>query len=140
MCTVRQTVQLQRERRHHACVLQELGIAAADVKKLKDASYHVIEAVAHATKRELLQVKGLSEAKVNKIKEAGGSHAVARLSVLASSAEATSMQHRTCSMRRAHLLLSGKQVLALRLLPGSCSRQELLHGLRDGDGDCAAAA
>lgn len=51
--------------------LQEMGIAAADIKKLKEASYHVIEAVAHATKRELLLVKGLSEAKVNKIKEAG---------------------------------------------------------------------
>ena len=50
---------------------QELGIAAADIKKLKEASYHVIDAVAHATKRELLMVKGLSEAKVNKIKEAG---------------------------------------------------------------------
>lgn len=48
-----------------------MGIAAADIKKLKEASYHVIEAVAHATKRELLLVKGLSEAKVNKIKEAG---------------------------------------------------------------------
>lgn len=51
--------------------VQEMGIAAADIKKLREASYHVIEAVAHATKRELLLVKGLSEAKVNKIKEAG---------------------------------------------------------------------
>ena len=48
-----------------------MGIAAADIKKLRESSYHVIEAVAHATKRELLLVKGLSEAKVNKIKEAG---------------------------------------------------------------------
>ena len=62
----------------HTCMLklgspsvQEMGIAAADIKKLREASYHVIEAVAHATKRELLLVKGLSEAKVNKIKEAG---------------------------------------------------------------------
>ncbi len=59
-----------------------MGIAAADIKKLKEASYHVIESVAHASKRELLQVKGLSEAKVNKIKEAGNPSKCIRLTLL----------------------------------------------------------
>lgn len=51
--------------------LQELGIAAADIKKLKEGGINTIEAVAFASKKELSEIKGISEAKVVKIKEAG---------------------------------------------------------------------
>lgn len=47
-----------------------MGIAAVDIKKLKEGGFHTIEAVAHASRRELTEIKGVSEAKVGKIKEA----------------------------------------------------------------------
>lgn len=46
--------------------LQSQGISAADIKKLKDAGYHTVEAVAFAPKKELLAIKGISEAKADK--------------------------------------------------------------------------
>jgi hypothetical protein len=51
---------------HKAC-----GVAAADIKKLKDAGLCTVEAVAYSPKKDLVQIKGLSEAKVEKIIEAG---------------------------------------------------------------------
>jgi DNA repair protein RAD51 len=50
--------------------LQEQGISATDIKKLEEAGYHTIEAVAFTPKKHLALVKGLSEAKVDKILEA----------------------------------------------------------------------
>ena len=50
--------------------LQEQGISATDIKKLEEAGYHTIEAVAFTPKKHLVLVKGLSEAKVDKIVEA----------------------------------------------------------------------
>jgi len=50
-------------------VLIEQGIAANDIQKLNDAGYHTVESIAHATTRKLSDVKGISEAKVNKLKE-----------------------------------------------------------------------
>lgn len=50
--------------------LEESGIAAGDIKKLVEAGYHTIEAVAFMTKKHLVLVKGLSEAKIDKILEA----------------------------------------------------------------------
>lgn len=50
-------------------VLQEHGIAANDIQKLQNAGYHTVESVAHATARKLSDVKGISEAKVTKLKE-----------------------------------------------------------------------
>lgn len=47
------------------------GIAALDVKKLKDAGLCTVESVAYSPRKELLQIKGISEAKVDKIIEAG---------------------------------------------------------------------
>jgi DNA repair protein RAD51 len=49
--------------------LQEQGIASNDIQKLNAAGYHTIESVAHATIRKLVDVKGISEAKVLKLKE-----------------------------------------------------------------------
>lgn len=47
------------------------GIASIDVKKLKDAGLCTVESVAYSPRKELLQIKGISEAKVDKIIEAG---------------------------------------------------------------------
>lgn len=50
-------------------MLQEHGIAANDIQKLQAAGFHTVESIAHATIRKLSDVKGISEAKVLKIKE-----------------------------------------------------------------------
>eukprot|EP00579_Thalassiosira_antarctica_P001282 CAMPEP_0201868036 /NCGR_PEP_ID=MMETSP0902-20130614/2083_1 /ASSEMBLY_ACC=CAM_ASM_000551 /TAXON_ID=420261 /ORGANISM="Thalassiosira antarctica, Strain CCMP982" /LENGTH=344 /DNA_ID=CAMNT_0048393321 /DNA_START=51 /DNA_END=1085 /DNA_ORIENTATION=- len=50
-------------------LLQEQGVAANDIQKLNDAGFHTIESVAHATVRKLSEVRGLSEAKVMKLKD-----------------------------------------------------------------------
>ena len=50
--------------------LQNKGIALADVKKLSEAGYKTVESIAFTPKKTLINVKGLSEAKVDKIIEA----------------------------------------------------------------------
>jgi meiotic recombination protein DMC1 len=50
--------------------LQDLGINAGDIKKLKDAGCHTVESLTMRTKKSLCAIKGLSEAKVEKILEA----------------------------------------------------------------------
>ncbi|CAL1585292.1 unnamed protein product [Knipowitschia caucasica] len=47
--------------------LEQSGISASDIKKLEDAGFHTIEAVAYAPKKELITIKGISEAKADKI-------------------------------------------------------------------------
>ena len=42
-------------------------MSASDIKKLKEAGFHTAEAVHMTTKRTLLDINGLSEAKVQKI-------------------------------------------------------------------------
>lgn len=37
------------------------------MKKLEEAGYHTVEAVAYAPKKELINIKGISEAKADKI-------------------------------------------------------------------------
>ncbi|KAK6944690.1 hypothetical protein RJ641_025792 [Dillenia turbinata] len=49
---------------------RHLGFAALDVKKLIDAGFYTVESVAYASRKDLLQIKGISEAKVDKIIEA----------------------------------------------------------------------
>ena len=49
--------------------LLEHGIAANDIQKLNDAGFHTVESIAHATTRKLEDVKGISEAKVKKLKD-----------------------------------------------------------------------
>lgn len=49
------------------CWVQQCGISGSDIKKLEDAGFHTIEAVAYAPKKELLNIKGISEAKADKI-------------------------------------------------------------------------
>ncbi|MED6188718.1 recombinase rad51 [Stylosanthes scabra] len=50
--------------------LQASGIAALDIKKLKDVGICTVESVAYTPRKDLLQIKGISEAKVDKIIEA----------------------------------------------------------------------
>ncbi|CAI2373964.1 unnamed protein product [Moneuplotes crassus] len=50
-------------------VLENEGINAGDIKKLEDAGYATVEGIAFTQKRQLTQIKGLSEAKVDKILE-----------------------------------------------------------------------
>lgn len=47
--------------------LEEHGISAVDVKKLMEAGYHTVESIAFTPKKAILQVKGISEAKADKI-------------------------------------------------------------------------
>ncbi|XP_057208379.1 uncharacterized protein LOC130565571 isoform X1 [Triplophysa rosa] len=47
--------------------LEQSGISSSDIKKLEDAGFHTVEAVAYAPKKELLNIKGISEAKADKI-------------------------------------------------------------------------
>eukprot|EP00111_Clytia_hemisphaerica_P015489 TCONS_00045736-protein len=51
-------------------MLQNHGINAADIKKIKTAGICTIKGIQMTTKKKLLQIKGISEAKVDKIKEA----------------------------------------------------------------------
>ncbi len=47
--------------------LQEAGISSSDTKKLAEAGYHTVEAVAFTPKKVLCTIKGISEAKADKI-------------------------------------------------------------------------
>lgn len=49
--------------------LQDHGISPGDIEKLIAAGYNTVESIAHATSRKLADVKGISEAKVIKLKE-----------------------------------------------------------------------
>jgi DNA repair protein RAD51 len=46
---------------------QEAGINATDTKKLADAGFHTVEAVAFTPKKILCTIKGISEAKADRI-------------------------------------------------------------------------
>lgn len=47
--------------------MQGNGIGAADIRKLEEAGFHTVEAVAYAPKKQLLTIKGISEAKADKL-------------------------------------------------------------------------
>ncbi|TPX72343.1 hypothetical protein SpCBS45565_g00417 [Spizellomyces sp. 'palustris'] len=47
--------------------LEEFGISSGDVAKLAGAGYHTVEAIAYTPKKQLLVIKGISEAKADKI-------------------------------------------------------------------------
>ncbi|KAI8898752.1 DNA repair protein RAD51-like protein 1-like protein [Globomyces pollinis-pini] len=47
--------------------LQESGLSAGDIAKLKDGGYHTIEAIAYTPKKALMNIKGISDAKADKI-------------------------------------------------------------------------
>jgi DNA repair protein RAD51 len=47
--------------------LQECGISATDVKKLVEAGFNTVESIAYTPKKTILLIKGISEAKADKI-------------------------------------------------------------------------
>jgi DNA repair protein RAD51 len=51
-----------------------MGIASADIKKLREGGLHSVEGVSYSSRTQLQKIKGISEAKVEKILEAGKSH------------------------------------------------------------------
>ena len=50
--------------------IQAHGIGAADISKLKSNGYYTIASVHAATRRNLLKIRGFSEIKVDKVKDA----------------------------------------------------------------------
>lgn len=48
-------------------ISQECGIQAADIKKLRDGGYFTVEAIAYTPKKAILTIKGISDAKADKI-------------------------------------------------------------------------
>jgi len=48
-------------------VLEQHGISSADCKKLQDAGFYTVEAVVYAPRKKLLDIKGISEQKADKI-------------------------------------------------------------------------
>lgn len=51
-------------------ILEQAGINASDVNKLKEAGMHTVDAVAMATKKQLVGIKGISEVKAEKMLKA----------------------------------------------------------------------
>ena len=51
--------------------LQQQKISPADIKKLKEANYFTVESIAYTPKKQLLTIKGISDAKVEKLQSAG---------------------------------------------------------------------
>eukprot|EP00428_Durinskia_dybowskii_P076997 CAMPEP_0170357278 /NCGR_PEP_ID=MMETSP0117_2-20130122/1620_1 /TAXON_ID=400756 /ORGANISM="Durinskia baltica, Strain CSIRO CS-38" /LENGTH=346 /DNA_ID=CAMNT_0010611431 /DNA_START=47 /DNA_END=1087 /DNA_ORIENTATION=- len=49
--------------------LENYGINRTDITKLKAGGYHTIESIAHGSLRKLVEVKGISEQKAQKLKE-----------------------------------------------------------------------
>lgn len=47
--------------------LQEQGINASDIKKLMGGGLHTVEALAYCTKKHLVKIKGISDAKAEKL-------------------------------------------------------------------------
>lgn len=54
--------------------LEGNGITAGDIKKLEEAGYHTIESIAYTPKKCLLALKGISEAKVDKLLAEAAKH------------------------------------------------------------------
>lgn len=50
--------------------LEGNGVSAADVKKLKEAGFFTVESILYTPKKTILEVKGISEAKADKVCEA----------------------------------------------------------------------
>ena len=49
--------------------LEQHGISAGDVKKLAESGYHTVESIVYAPKKNLLAIKGISEAKADRIEQ-----------------------------------------------------------------------
>ena len=52
-------------------------MSASDIKKLKESGLHTVEAVAYSTKKVLCDIKGISEAKADKLLDAASTRSLA---------------------------------------------------------------
>lgn len=52
---------------HSISLLSEHGISTGDIQKLKDNGFHTIESIAFTPKKQFLTIKGISEAKAEKM-------------------------------------------------------------------------
>lgn len=50
---------------------QTCGVNAGDVKKLQEAGFHTVESIAYATRKSLTAIKGISDAKADKLLNEG---------------------------------------------------------------------
>ena len=50
--------------------LEKCGISAGDIKKMADAGYNTIESICFTPRKALIEIKGISDAKLDKILEA----------------------------------------------------------------------
>ncbi|OQR90817.1 DNA repair protein RAD51 [Achlya hypogyna] len=50
--------------------LEQSGINTSDINKLKEAGFHTVDAIAMATKKQLIGIKGITEAKADKMLKA----------------------------------------------------------------------
>jgi hypothetical protein len=75
--------------------IQAHGIGAVDIAKLNANGYYTIASVHAATRRNLLKIKGFSEIKVDKVKDA-----IAKCQVRQSSSRASSDHTDYCSAFR----------------------------------------
>jgi len=50
--------------------LEGSGVSATDIKKLSESGFHTVESVAYSTRKVLCAIKGISEAKADKMLEA----------------------------------------------------------------------
>lgn len=48
-------------------ILEQYGVASGDIKRLMEAGFHTVESIAYAPKKRVLEVKGISEAKAERI-------------------------------------------------------------------------
>lgn len=48
-------------------VLENYGVATSDIKRLMESGFHTVESVAYAPKKKVLEVKGISEIKAERI-------------------------------------------------------------------------
>ena len=56
---------------HHTSSSQQHGISAGDIKKLKEGGVITMERLAYMSKRSLVEIKGISEVKVEKMQAIG---------------------------------------------------------------------
>jgi len=88
--------------------LQEAGINAADLKKLKDSGFNTSQSIVFSMRKDLLSIKGLSDQKVDKIIEAAR--------------KSTAAGFLTCSQ------LVGRQKSRFQLATGASKLDQMLGG------------
>jgi len=93
--------------------LKQLGVQQTDVKKLQDMGFRTVESVIMSTKRKLADIKGLSDAKVEKIKEG---------------ANKIGMQGGKGGFQRAREVLDYRQRTVMKLTTGSKELDAILGG------------